>query len=107
FALPRNRAWSIPVPSVVYLLLQRCIYAKAISLCNDAPARLVKAVCAFMFWDRLRAAVFRNGTVTVEIARGCGAVRFAPIRGLNRRSRLAPTARAGTSPTRARTSGNK
>ena len=62
-------------------------YAKAFGLCNDAPARLVNAVCAFMFWDRRRAAVFRNGTVTVEIAPGCGAARFAQLRGLSPRSR--------------------
>jgi hypothetical protein len=52
--------------------LAECFYVKALGLCNEAPARIVKPVCAFMSWDRQRAADFRNGTVTVEIALGCG-----------------------------------
>ena len=87
--------------------LAECFYVKALGLCNEAPARLVKPVCAFMSWDRRRAADFRNGTVTVEIALGCGAARFARLRGLNRRSRLVPMASVGTSRTRARISGSK
>ena len=65
----------------------RYFYANAFGLCNDAPARLVRAVCAFMFWDRRRAAGFRNGTVIVEIAPGCGAARFARLCGPSPRSR--------------------
>ena len=87
--------------------LAECFYVKALGLCNEAPARLVKPVCVFMSLDRRRAADFRSGTVTVEIALGCGAARFAQPRGLNPRSRLVPTASDGMSPTPARISDGK
>ena len=77
---PRNEA-----PSLCQEAPGLC--QEAPSLCNAAPARLVNAVCAFMSWDPRRAAVFRNGTATAEIAPGCAEARFARLRALNPRSR--------------------